>query len=173
MPGHRLFLLRHAKSSRDDASLPDIERPLSERGRNAAPAIGREMHRLGLIPDLVLCSPARRAQETWALVSAAWPQKPPVLTIDALYDFGDGAALAAEIRAHGGNAPALMIVGHNPALENLARHLAHAGDESLRLALARKYPTGALAVLSFDVPWAGLSWDTGTLTHFIRPKDLT
>ena len=66
-----------------------------------------------------------------------------------------------------------MLIGHNPAFENLALRLAGPGNPDLRAAMEQKYPTAALAVLSFDLPWHDLTDNSCTLTHFIRPSDLT
>ena len=93
--------------------------------------------------------------------------------VDDLYDFGDGAALAYVIREHGGSAPRLLLVAHNPAMENLANRLAARGDKEFRARMAAKYPTAALAVIAFDIgSWSKLGTGGGTLTHFIRPRDL-
>ena len=164
MNPRRLLLLRHAKASRDDPSVEDITRGLTKRGRLAAKAMGRAMRDLGLRPDLVLCSPARRAQETWALVAAEWDWKPPARTVPDLYDFGDGTMVLDIIRREAGTVRTLMLVGHNPAFEKLAPRLAGPGNPDLRAAMEQKYPTAALAVLSFDLPWHDLTDNSCTLT---------
>ena len=134
--------------------------------------MGRAMRDLGLRPDLVLCSPDRRAQETWARVAAEWQHPPPARTIPELYDFGDGTNVLNIIRREAGTARTLMLIGHNPAFETLALRLAGSGNPALRAAMEQKYPTAALAVLSFDMPWKDLTDGSGTLTHFLRPSDL-
>jgi phosphohistidine phosphatase len=169
----RLFLLRHAKSSREDASLADADRPLAERGEDAALAMGREMARLGYVPDLVLCSPAVRARETWQRVARSLPPVAETRIVQDLYDFGDGSRLLEAVIAHGGAAQRLLLVGHNPSIEGLARSLAQEGDGELLERLARKYPTGALAVLALPIArWSELGQAGGRLTAFIRPADL-
>ena len=168
-----LMLLRHAKSSWDDPGLGDAERPLSPRGERAAKAMGRTMAEGDLVPDHVLCSPARRARETWSLVSAGLSQAVKTDIVPALYDFGDGGALLDVIRAYAGPARRLLLVGHNPSMEGLARRLATRGDRKLLARLAEKYPTGALAVIAFqDADWSETGSGQGTLTRFIRPRDL-
>ena len=93
--------------------------------------------------------------------------------VDALYDFGDGGNLLGAIRKRGGNAQTLMLVGHNPSLEELAKKLIGTGHSALREKLEGKFPTAALAVIAFpDGGWDQLSEATGELTRFIRPKDL-
>lgn len=168
-----LLLLRHAKSEWGDSSLDDADRPLAPRGLKAAAAIGQELHRLSLLPDLVLCSPARRARDTWSIVAAAFPSAPPVRFVEDLYDFGDGSRPLAVIRTHGGTVRRLMLVGHNPAFEELAKRLTGSGPRNLREALRHKYPTGALAVIRFREPaWAQVGEGKGRLQNFIRPRDL-
>lgn len=168
-----LMLLRHAKSSWDDPGLGDAERPLTPRGGRAAMAIGATMAERSLVPDHVLCSPARRARETWDLVSGQLDDTVPADIVQDLYDFGDGSALLNVIRSFEGKARRLMLVGHNPSMENLARRLAVAGDRRLLARLAAKYPTGALAVVAFDgEDWPEAGSSPGTLMHFIRPRDL-
>lgn len=167
-----LFLLRHAKSSWDNPSLRDFDRPLAERGRRAAPAMGQYMRREGLVPELVLCSTARRAQETWALMESALEPRPEVTHTDLLYGASAGGMLD-EVRAHGGAAPTVMLVGHNPGMEDLAVALAGSGSERLLRRLRRKYPTAALAIIDFDMPtWSDVRPGAGTLRRFVRPKDL-
>lgn len=168
-----LMLLRHAKSAWDDPALEDADRPLTPRGRRAAAAMGRMMAERGLVPEHVLCSPARRARDTWELVSAGLGAAVGMEVVPDLYDFGDGSVLLQVIRAFEGSARRLMLVGHNPSMEGLARRLATRGDRKLLARLAEKYPTAALAVISFeDGGWHETGTHPGTLTHFIRPRDL-
>jgi phosphohistidine phosphatase len=169
----RLLLLRHAKSKWTEAGTEDRDRPLAGRGRSAAQAMGRVMRDRGLVPDLVLCSPARRARDTWECVVPELRAAPRLLVEEALYDFGNGGRVAEAIRKRGDKARSLLVVGHNPSLERLAARLAGQGEGKLRDRLEKKYPTGALAV--FDVnaaTWAGFEEETASLTHFIRPRDV-
>ena len=96
-----LMLLRHAKSSWADTGQDDLDRPLNERGKHAAVAVGRYMASNGLVPQLVLCSPARRTRETWGLVAGELPATPEVLFAAEIYDFGDGKALMECLRQQG------------------------------------------------------------------------
>lgn len=168
-----LMLLRHAKSGWDDPGLDDADRPLAPRGERAAAAMGRMMAERGLLPDHVLCSRARRARDTWERVSAVLGSAVRMEIVPDLYDFGDGAVLLRVIRAFEGSACRLMLVGHNPSMEGLARRLATRGDPKLLARLAEKYPTGALAVIGFEHgSWQETGSHPGTLTRFIRPRDL-
>jgi phosphohistidine phosphatase len=168
-----LMLLRHAKSSWADTGQADIDRPLNERGKRSAAAMGRYMASNGLVPQRVLCSPARRASETWGLVAAELPASPEILAADEIYDFGDGKALMECLRHKAGTAQTVLLVGHNPSIAGLAQILNGAGNGKLRLRLEEKYPTAALAVISFDLAnWESLSAGSGTLLRFIRPRDI-
>lgn len=168
-----LLLLRHAKSSRDDPSLADRERPLDSRGENAAARMGEYIAREKLMPDRVLCSPALRTRQTWSLAAAHMPSPPPAIICPELYDFGDGTPLLSCLRSRSGEARRVMIVSHNPSTHNLALLLVGSGNERLRRRLSEKYPTGALAVIAFRANrWAEIAGGTGRLERFIRPRDL-
>jgi phosphohistidine phosphatase len=169
----RLFLFRHAKSSWTDPGLDDHDRPLSPRGQRAAPLIGRFMRAQKLVPELVLCSPARRARDTWKLASAELGTAPRLLLEEALYDFGNGGRILDTVRSKGDATKSVMVVGHNPSIERLAQRLIGKGDAKLRKRLAEKYPTGALIVIAFDAKnWGAIEEGKGTLSVFIRPRDL-
>ena len=169
----RLMLLRHAKSSWTDPGRDDHDRPLTPRGQKSAPLIGRFMRNQKLVPELVLCSPARRARETWKLASAELRSAPRLLLEDALYDFGNGGRILDTVRARVDTAKSVMVVGHNPSIERLAQRLIGKGDAKLRKRLDNKYPTGALAVISFDADdWDDIEDGKGTLDFFARPRDL-
>lgn len=169
----RLMLLRHAKSDWS-ANLPDKERQLNQRGRAAAPRMGEYMAESGLVPDRVLCSPAVRASETWTLVHKALPDAPRAEYLEELYDFGSGSTFVRIIREHAGNSKCVLVVGHNPWMEDLAGLLAACGHERQLARMTRKFPTAALAVIDFDFDdWSNLAPQTGRLHRFVRPKDLS
>ncbi len=166
-----LMLLRHGKAEDIESGVSDRDRDLTPRGRNAAQAIGRHLTAKALVPELVICSPARRAAETWRLAAPELPNPPPVIVDEAIYAFDDGEAILGSLRHRAAAAASVLIVGHNPSIETLARRLANSGSKKLRANLAAKYPTGTLAVLALDAN----DWSTiggGTLTHFVRPKDI-
>ena len=172
----RLILLRHAKSSWDDPTLADHERPLAPRGVRAAPAMARWLHDHDYVPDRILCSDAVRTQQTWALVARVWEDRngsvPEVMVHPNLYlasARGIRTILAEELDS----VDSLMVVGHNPGLHHLASTLAIPGGTPAHDRLARKFPTAAAVVLDFDVPgWGDLSPGEGRLVAFMRPKDL-
>ena len=169
-----LMLLRHAKSSLAPAGQADFDRPLSGRGQRAAMAMGRHMASQDLLPQRVLCSPARRAMETWELLAGELKALPEILIVPEIYDFGDGRTLIECLRDHAGAAQSVLLVGHNPAIAALAQNLAGKGNNKLRERLHLKYPTAALAVISFDLGnWQSLAAGSGTLLRFVTPKDIS
>jgi phosphohistidine phosphatase len=163
-----LSLLRHAKSSWDDATLPDHERPLAPRGRRDAKRIADHLRKLGREPDLVLCSTAVRARETLELVRPAF-QESTVALEDELYA-ASAAKLLARIRFVPDAVTSVMLIGHNPGLQELALVLASAGDELERL--EEKFPTAALATLAFEKAWSRLAPEDATLAAYVVPKQL-
>lgn len=169
-----LLLLRHAKSSWDDPRLDDFDRPLNPRGRRAAPRMGRWMRDEGWLPERVLCSAARRAIETWKEVEAVLDPEslPAVEVLRGLY-LAEPERILELLGRHGGGAERVLVVGHNPGFHELARALAHGGDPAGLGELRRKFPTGALAILSFPVDgWGEVSTGSGRLERFVRPADL-
>ena len=168
-----LMLLRHAKSSWADAGQADVDRPLNGRGKHAAMAVGRYMATNDLVPQLVLCSPARRARETWDLLARELATFPEVLIVPEIYNFGDGKALMECLRDKVGAAQSVLLVGHNPSIAGLAQNLTGKGSDRLRERLEEKYPTAALAVISFNLNnWGVLAAGSGTLLRFVTPKDI-
>lgn len=171
MPDRQLLLLRHAKAIIGEG-MEDFDRPLALRGEEAAKVIGQTMAASGLVPDLVLCSPARRTSQTWEIAARELPAT-EVHLVEALYDFGDGEALLQVIREQGGKAKRLLLVTHNPATQNLALALTGTGDRLLRRQMIEKFPTGALAVITFTGgSWQDLADAQGRLDAFIRPRDI-
>ena len=167
------LLLRHAKSSWDDPSLGDFDRPLAPRGRKAPPRIARFMRAEGLIPGAVFCSAARRAFETWALVASGLDAEIPVETRHDLYH-GAPDDLLEVLRGAPDAAASALLVGHSPGIEALAFKLAGPGsDEQAVERLCEKFPTAGLAVIAFDGDaWRDIGARRGALTHLVRPRDL-
>jgi phosphohistidine phosphatase len=167
-----LSLLRHAKSSWSDARLKDIERPLNERGEAAAPRMGAFMARQGLVPDLILCSPAVRTRQTLDLVLPRLKASPEVAYDDTLY-LGAPAAMLKRLRKVSAKVHHVMIIGHNPGLQALALTLAGSGGEEDLEALAEKLPTAGLAVIELAAPsWAKVKPGGGRLKLLTAPKRL-
>jgi len=119
---HQLLLLRHAKSSWEDAALPDRDRPLNKRGRRAAAAMRQAMRELGLAPDLVLVSPARRTQETLTGLQP-WDDTPLVEQLETLY-LATAQQLLAVLRGVHETVRSVLLIAHNPGMHELAVMLA-------------------------------------------------
>ena len=165
-------LLRHAKSSWRDAGLPDFDRPLNARGREAAPLMGALMRRQGLLPDHILCSPAERARQTLDLVRAAHGRLGPPDLEERLYHATPVTLLRAIHEQRDGTRH-LLLVGHNPGLHQLAVWLTGGGSPALQRQLAEKLPTGGLVVLTFDIAqWRDVRPGAGYLRMFARPRDV-
>lgn len=169
MAARQLLLLRHAKSSRDDPALADRDRPLAPRGERAAAAMGRYVREHDLSPALVLCSSATRARQTLDGVADGLDASTDTRIESELYE-ASATGLLERLRRIGDEVPSAMLVGHNPAIERLALDLGAGGPDLAEL--ARKYPTGALAVLAFDGAWADLDADGARLVAFVKPRDL-
>ncbi len=167
-----LSLLRHAKSSWDDGSLEDFERPLAKRGESAAPRMGAFMAEQGLAPQLILCSPAVRARQTLDLVLPHLAGGPTVVYEDNFY-LAAPSVLLARLRKIEGKVSHVMIVGHDPGMQGLAVELAGDGDAGMLQALAVKFPTAGLAVIRFKArSWAKVGPGRGRLELFTTPKTL-
>lgn len=170
----RLVLVRHAKSAWPDG-VPDRERPLSPRGIRQAPLAGRWLRTVGYLPDIVVCSTARRARETWDLANRQIGAS-PFLGFDERVYGGQPPGLLDVLREAPRAARTVLLVGHNPGLQQLAVLLAgdaagHAGRDALAR-LRAKLPTGAVVVLETDSEWPGLRPDGARLTAFVTPRDL-
>jgi phosphohistidine phosphatase len=171
----QLLLLRHAKSSWDDPSLADHARPLNPRGRRAAHLMAQAIRELGLSPDVVLVSSARRTLQTLEQLRPVLEAGTLVEPMDALY-LASWPSLLALVRDAPETARSVMIIGHNPGLHDLAMALVGAAGQAAGGAdaqrLAEGYPTAALAEFSIAVPWRLLDAGGGRLVRFLVPRDL-
>ena len=172
----RLLLLRHAKAVSGDAKTDDHDRALNARGQHDAARMGAEMHHRLYVPDLALCSTARRTVETWARLAAEFDAPPPVEFLDALY-LASPKALLKLVQVTDDGINTLLVLGHNPGLEDCAAAMVEKPTSPDRRMMFEqmhdKFPTCALALLEFDVAhWRDVELGTGTLADFIRPKDL-
>ena len=165
----RLHLLRHAKSSWDDPSLPDRDRPLAPRGRKAARRLARWFEEHDVRPELVLCSPALRATQTVDRVLAELGS-PEVAVEEGLFH-ASAAELLERVQMLPDSICEAFLVGHNPGLGDLCLLLARPGPKRDRVAI--NLPTGALAVLEFDVDaWAELEPACADLARLVLPREL-
>ena len=167
--GRKLILLRHAKSDWPDVA--DHERPLAKRGRRDAPAVGRWLGESGYAPDAVICSTARRARQTWALVSTGLaevaPGALPVVRFEPRVYEAAVLGLLMLVREFDDRWRTAMIIGHNPGLAGLATGLANPDDPP-----PQAFPTAAVAVLGLTGPWAAAQPGDARLLAFTAPAEL-
>jgi phosphohistidine phosphatase len=168
----RLFLFRHAKAGPSNPGTEDRARKLIDRGRKDAAKAGAYMASHALIPDWIIASPAARTQETWKIASGAFRSVPAANSVERLYDATPHAILGAvkevPVATH-----ALLVVGHNPGLHELALMLIASGNIEARERLREKLPTSGLVIIDFAVDdWRKLHPQTGRLERFVTPKSL-
>jgi phosphohistidine phosphatase len=163
-----LYVLRHAKSSWDDPSLADSERPLAARGRKAARLLGRHLSDRGIRPGLVLCSSAVRARETLDGIGTALADVETCVE-PGLYRAGPDD-LIGRLRIVEEDVHSVLVIGHNPTLQTLILRLARPG--ALRDRVDAKLPTGALAMLTLDDEWRALGDGCAELVQLVLPREL-
>ena len=163
----RLILTRHAKSSWDDPTMSDHDRPLNERGKAAAADLGAWLASRGYVPGEVLCSDALRTRKTWDGVAPALPGTPVLTLKPALYHAGPDVMLAVLRHA---TADTVMMIGHNPGIAEFAARIVARAPMNPEFA---RYPTGATLVASFEVDdWREVDWTSGAVRDFIVPREL-
>jgi len=172
MPGSRtLYVLRHAKSSWEDPGLDDHSRPLAPRGRRAVAALAQHVQDTGIAPQVVLCSSSRRTRETLEGVAppGQWEIEPELYGASA-------STLLERLHRLSPSIQSAMVIGHNPAMQVLVLRLADGmgrlAEDSQLGQVQRKFPTGALATLSFDCAWNELTPGCASLSAYVRPKQL-
>lgn len=166
-----LTLLRHAKSDWTDAVARDFDRPLNDRGRRAARTMGAHMAAQGLAFDKVIASPAQRVRDTLHEVERGYGQ-PLACDFDQAIYLASSSTLLDLVRASDDRVTRLLLVGHNPGLEDLALELSDDdADSPMRHEVEIKYPTATLAEIALDVPcWRDVT--SGRIVRFVRPRDL-
>jgi phosphohistidine phosphatase len=160
---HRLVLMRHAKSGYPE-NTPDHERPLAARGARDAPRMGAWLRGSGNTPDLVVCSTAVRARQTWELVTAELTRQPPVRLEPRIYE-ASTLGLLMLVREFPEEAATALVVGHNPAISQLAAGLCE--DPAFP-----SFPTAGVAVLTISGSWTMTSPGEAKLNEFTTPRDL-
>lgn len=167
-----IYMLRHAKSSWDDSSLSDHDRPLDERGRAAAPRVGAHMEEAGYLPDLVLCSTATRTRQTLDAVLSELEAEPAIEFHEELYLAGPGEMLDL-VRSVPDIVEAVLLVGHNPGTGMVAAALSGDGSPEMIGLMSAKFPTAGLAIIELSVDrWKDIVSGCGSLKEFVRPRDL-
>lgn len=168
MAARTLLVVRHAKSDWD-TDAPDHERPLNARGQSEAPVLGRLLEEAGLRPDLVVCSDATRAQETWGLAASVWPEPPPVRVEPRLYDASRSDVLTV-INETPDDVGLLACVGHEPTSSALVSVLAGGREDEAARDLAGGLKTACAAVLTFDGTWSSLEPGGARLVRVVSPR---
>lgn len=170
-PVSEFLLLRHAKAVPQEEGGPDRERALEQRGRRAAQAMARWISDHRVTPELVLCSPSLRTRQTLDIVAPAFPRPPQILLEEGLY-LATSRQLLARLHELPEATGSVMLVGHNPGIQELAIALADVGSGPAAARLADGFPTGALAHFEVGVPWAALERHRARLVTFVAPKEL-
>jgi phosphohistidine phosphatase len=159
----KLMIMRHAKSDWSDSSLRDFDRPLNPRGRKAAPAMGKEIKKLGLTPDLIISSPAKRAKMTALAVAENSGYQNEIVWNDDFY-FGYNSEILNAIKKVDDSVGSIMIFGHNPTWTSIAEYLS---GEFVTM------KTADLVVLEFEGNWQSLSESSCRQVMHLSPKELT
>ncbi|MGH6926598.1 MAG: SixA phosphatase family protein [Propylenella sp.] len=162
----RLLLFRHAKAERTQPGSTDHDRALTKSARKDSAEMGKAIAAHGPV-DLVLSSTARRARETWDLASATLGGSPEVRLLRSIYDADDYLPI---LRAEGGDAKTVLLIGHNPAMQETAAALVADRRSADSATLAAGFPKATVAVLDFGGSWAELSRGDARLTVFLLPQ---
>jgi phosphohistidine phosphatase len=165
------MLLRHAKTERPRQNTPDYNRKLTKRGRNDARAVATYMVQYGLVPDQVIVSPARRAQETWSVLARTFGEGPKVVVDERIYDAS--AEQVVDVICKAPVTRSLLVVGHNPSLHDLSVQLIRSGDIELREQISENLPTSGLVVIDLPIEnWSLLRPhpQAGPLQRFASPR---
>lgn len=166
----RLILLRHAKSDWPD--VPDRDRPLAKRGRRDAPRIGHWLRDHGYLPDVVVCSNARRTRQTWDLVAPELGRSPSV-TFEPRAYAASAQTLLYLAQELPGKYRAALLIGHNPGVAELANSLAGPPTgNGKHPTVDLRFPTAAVAIFEFDGGWPALSPGQARLLAYTAPADL-
>jgi phosphohistidine phosphatase len=165
-----LFLLRHAKAVHAEPGMRDFDRPLHRRGIEECTFVAREMGKRGMMPSQILCSASKRTRETLALLGTALPEAAKITFSEQLFS-ADAEGYLQMIREFG-DARSLLVVAHNPCIEELATGLVSRGDRDAIDTLMRGFPTGGLAHFEFDGSFSTLKPRSASLIAFItQPKN--
>ncbi|MFP8874236.1 MAG: histidine phosphatase family protein [Myxococcota bacterium] len=170
----KLVLMRHAKSDRGDPESTDVDRPLNARGARATRRMGDYLRKKGLVPDRILCSTARRARQTLAGLGAGLADCPGAQLDEDLY-LASPETLLQAIAEVGTSAETLLVIAHNPGIEELASFLVDRGvvDGAARAAMERGFATAALAVFELDQSdFRDIRFGGVRLVDFVTPKML-
>jgi phosphohistidine phosphatase len=167
-----IVIVRHAKSSWDDPSLADHDRPLAPRGRKAVLRLRDHLERLGLRPDVVLCSSSRRTCETLDGIRPAFGRQADIQIDRELYA-ADAEQLLDRLHRLDEQVTCVVLIGHNPGVADLTELLVGHGDPTAREQATDKFPTAAVAMLSVTGEWSRLQPGSATLDGYWQPRPST
>jgi phosphohistidine phosphatase len=166
----RLVLLRHAKSDYP-LGVSDHDRPLAARGNREAPAAGAWLRDNDVVPDFIVLSDAQRTRATCAWVISELGEKAPTPYLDSRIYGASSSTLCSIINETPETVTTLMVIGHQPVLQELAMRLASVdSNEEAVYELAMDYPTLGLTVLQTEKPWAEIDGRDMTVTNFVVPR---
>ena len=169
----KLSLFRHAKSSWEDPDLDDHERPLAPRGTKAALKMAGIIRERDLVPEKIICSDAVRTRATLTLLLSRLAKPHPEITITPDLYLAAPDQMLACLAEHADGASHIMLIGHNPGMHALTLSLSGTGRRKDLVALALKFPTAALAHLTFEASqWPDLAPASGRLEAYITPRGL-
>jgi len=162
------MLLRHAKSDWPD--VPDRDRPLAKRGKRDAPVVGRWLRDHGYLPEIVICSAARRTRQTWDLVAPELGGSPSVRFEPRAYA-ASALTLLYLVRELPADCRAALLIGHNPGVSELASSLVETAEGDGPGSPGLRFPTAAVAILEFSGDWAELALARARLVAYATPGD--
>lgn len=165
-----LYLLRHAKAVVADGKTPDFDRPLAVRGHRESVELASLLADRSYAPARVLCSSSQRTRETLGPLLSAWPINASIEIARDLYNASANELLVL-VRKQSSDTSSLMLIGHNPGIEQLARGLVGSGEDAVLRRLHDHYPPAGLAVIEFDSEaWADIRLSAGRLSAFEAPR---
>lgn len=164
----RLVVLRHAKSDWP-VGVVDRDRPLGRRGQRDAPAAGRWIAEHVGVLDAVWCSPARRTRQTWELLAAELGGTPPVEFDERIYE-ASVSDLVEVLRETAKGSASVLLVGHNPGVQELVLALAGGQRSEVQVLAETKFPTSGVALLDVNGPWRELAAGSARLADFAVPR---
>ena len=167
-----LCVMRHAKSSWKDLSVPDFERPLARRGKRAARSMGHWLTRARPLPELILCSTATRAVQTCQLITEPLGSSIKVHFEDGLYG-ASGTALLMRLRALPDKVKSVLLIGHNPGVQDLLIELASEDDPARLDEVRAGFPTCAVATLRVSGHWSELGPSSACVKDLVMPSTLS
>jgi phosphohistidine phosphatase len=167
-----LYVMRHAKSSWKDPTVPDFERPLARRGEKAARRMAVHLARALPSPKLVLCSPAIRAVQTYEPIAELLGHSVEAQIDDELYG-ASGTALLARLRALPEEVGPVLLIAHNPGVQDLLIELARDAGPARLDVLRAGFPTGALATFRVTSRWSELGPSTASMEDLVMPRALS